>query len=246
MKNKLIVLSLTMVLLCVILVYIAIRPTMANDRYKQDNIWMESLEKDGFLNSPNLGIDSYIDAVNILTKYKIDIKILKESPDLQMPDAALDEFIKMVLAGAKSNNLGIRYNAYDGEIRTYDGRKFDISNVRLLVMAIDHFAERELTLKNIDLAVLLGKAALALGTQLSSIDDVDSIHLCGIACKNYGLRILTNCSKVSDKAISTKTITEMQQKLNKELEVVKTMPPPSPSVDEIYRELMKSEPNEKR
>jgi hypothetical protein len=210
---------------------------------------VESLEKSGFLNSPKYGIDSYSNAISILAKHKIDIKVFEEIPmeerDLQIPDAALDEFIKMVLDGAKSNDLGIRYNAYDGEIRTYNDRKFDINNFKLLAMALEHFAERELTLKNIDLAVSLGKATLALGTQLSSIN-VDFIHIYGIACKSVGLRILTKCSKVSDKIISTRTITEMQQKLNKEFEVVKTMPSSFPSFGEIFRECMKSEPNGKR
>ena len=78
MKNKLILSLLT--ILCLVFVYIAIRPTIANDRCKQDDIWRESLKKDGFLCSPNFGIDSYIDAINILAKYKIDVEILKEVP----------------------------------------------------------------------------------------------------------------------------------------------------------------------
>ena len=216
--------------------------------YMQDSRWLEVGRNAGFLNSPDIALDSYAEAIEILRQHGIDAEFFetrrtgKQYPTV--PKDASDEFVRLIIKGAKAKRLGIKINRpkpFTTEIYTSDNRRFQFDNFRLLPKAIAHFAKIELIKTgDMDKATLLGNANLALGTQLSAYN-VDFIHMCGIACKALGLQTLEECAKAQNDEKLLDLVHGMRQDLDKEFELVKSMPPTLPSFWDFFSQCMKTE-----
>jgi len=125
---------------------------------------------------------------------------------------------------------------------TPDDKRIELDDFKLLAETIAHFAEAEISQKgDVDKAILLGNVNLALGVQLSAYDDVDFIHMAGIGCKSFGLKTLQKCAKVQNDENLMELVAGMRKELDKEFEIVKNMPPTSPSFWDFFRQCMKSE-----
>ena len=213
----------------------------------QDSRQRKFVENAGFLTSHDDAIDNYAKAISILQRFGIDAQFLeKHYIDEQCPmfsSNASDEFVKLIIKGAKANRLGIkvkRPEALTTQIYTLDNKRFEFENFKLLSKAIAHVAEVELTQRaDIDKAVLLGSANLALGVQLSAYN-VDFIHMCGIACKTLGLQTLEECARTQNDKNLTALVAEMSKERDKEFEIVKNMPPTLPSFWDFFKQCMKT------
>ncbi|MHC4719753.1 MAG: hypothetical protein ACYSYT_04665 [Planctomycetota bacterium] len=208
----------------------------------QDKAWLKFSGAAGFLNSPGIAIDKYTLALEILKEHGIDMAFFdrpdKEEGHAAIPNEACDEFVKLVVGGAKAKRLGIKLRKpepFSIEMYARDGRKLEFKDFELLTKAIGYFGQAELAEgDDIAEAVLLGNVNVALGTQLSAYYDVDFIHTLGIACKSLGLETLEECAEAQDDENLMKVVLEMRKKRDREFEIVKTMPPTVPSFWDFF------------
>ncbi len=219
-------------------------------RSAQDSRQRKFAESAGFLTSQEDAMDSYAKAISILRRFGIDAQFFEkpytDEQYLILPNNALDEFINLVIKGGKAKRIGIKVKsseAHPAQIYTLDNKRVEFENFKLLSNAIANVAKAEITQRtDIDKAVLLGSASLALGVQLSAYN-FDFIHMAGIACKTSGLRTLEQCAEARGDENLMELVLEMREERDKEFEIIKNMPPTTPSFWCFFHRCMKSEAN---
>lgn len=248
MKGKRVIVILLLSVVTVIMAVLGLYSNYKHSSYAQDSEWLKLCRNAGFLNSPGMAIDSYANAIEILQKYGVDVQFIeKYQPNEQnstIPDTASDKVVQEVLKGARTKRLGVRIRRpepFTMEIYTPDDRKFECKNFKLLSKAISYFAKVELAEKaDIDKATLLGYANLALGTQLSTHNDI-ILRACGVACKDTGLEVLKECAITQNDESLMTLVLRMRQILDKEFEVVMNLPDNLPSRWKLFKYVTKSE-----
>jgi len=256
MKGKRVAVIFLLSIVLAVLAVLIIHRTYKRSYYIQDSKWLKFGKAAGFLNSSRTAIDNYIKALEILKEHGIDIEFFDKHNEEEeypaIPNAAVDEFVKLIIRGAKARRLGIKLKKPEPltiEMYTPNGKKFGSKHFKLLAKTIEHLAKVELTQNgDIDKAIRLGYANLALGVQLSAYHNIDFIHMLGIACKTLGLQTLEGCAKAQHDENLIKIVLEMRRERDKEFEIIKNMPPTVPSFWDFFRQCMKSKSdvNEKK
>jgi len=245
MKSKRIIAIVLLFLVLALVIGLVVRHIYKRSYYMQDSKWLKIARNAGFLNSPGMAVDSYAKAIEILREYGIDMRFFdKRDADGEYPsiaENASDEFVTLIIKGAKAKRLGIKTpEPLTTEIYTLDNKKFEFENFKLLTKAIAHFAKVKFQKGDMDKTILLGYANLALGIQSSAYYDVDFIHGYGIVCKDLGLKTLKECAKAQDDENMMKLLLEMREELDKEFEILKSAPPTVPSFWNLFSRCMKS------
>jgi len=211
-----------------------------------DNMQRSFVTSRGFLASQDIGIDSYAKAISILRQQGLNMQFFEKprttGQNLTIPKTASNEFVKLVIKGAKAKKLGIKTpGPFTSDIYTLNNERFEYKDFELLSKAIAYFAQVELSEKgDIDKAALLGYVNLALGTQLSEYN-VDFIHMLGIGCKGLGLKTLEEYATARNDDNLMELVLEMQQERDKEFEIIKNMPAAAPSFWDFFRQCIKTE-----
>jgi hypothetical protein len=152
----------------------------------------------GFLSFPANGTDAinnYANALQILRSQGIDKKYWDGEQENRklgtLPVTDFDKIATLVMEGAKSQELGIpspNRNTLVVFLPNYGEIK--IADFSVLPKVIAQIVKVNLSRKeNLDRALILGKANIAMGVQFSAYDN-KLMHMVGLLCKREGLEIL--------------------------------------------------------
>ena len=195
-----------------------------SDRYQR-----EFVIDSGFLSYPDntrCAIHNYIKALQILQSQGIDRKYLdgKSENDRMEEHLVIDfnEIAALVVEGAKSEELGITSSeSNSGRISLPNYLEVKFADFIAIPIVISQVLIADLEQKkNLDRALLLGKANIAMGVQFSAYDS-KLIHTVGLLCKREGIEILEAYVKASGDENLLKSINDMRREFEKECRKVK-------------------------
>lgn len=226
MKFRFIIIA---VFLCAIVLIITATLFFKSRLFCDDKYQRKFVIDSGFLSYPDnttRTINNYIKALQILQSQGIDRKYLdgKSENDRMEEHLVIDfnEIAALVVEGAKSEELGITSSeSNSGRISLPNYREVKFADFIALPIVISQVVIADLgQKKNLDRALLLGKANIAMGVQFSAYNS-RLIHAVGLLCKREGLKILEAYVKVCSDQNLLKSISDMRTEFEKECENVK-------------------------
>lgn len=217
------------VCLCTVALIITVRLSFKSRLFCDDKYQRKFVIDAGFLSYPDnttRAINNYIKALQILQSQGIDRKYLdgKSENDRMEEHLVIDfnEIAALVVEGAKSEELGITSSeSNSGRISLPNYLEVKFADFIAIPIVISQVLIADLEQKkNLDRALLLGKANIAMGVQFSAYDS-KLIHTVGLLCKREGIEILEAYVKASGDENLLKSISDMRTEFEKECENVK-------------------------
>ena len=227
MKFRFIIIS---VCLCAVALIITVRLSFKSRLFCDDKYQRKFVIDAGFLShddNTGVAVCNYVQAIQNLRNDGVNESLWDGETitveNIPLSRVNFDKVAELLVEGAKSKELGIappERSAVAISLQDYGKVKF--SDFILLPKVVAQVVKEDLKQKkNLDRALLLGKANIAMGVQFSTYDYNKLVHLVGLVCKREGLKILETYVKASGDQNLLQSINDMRTEFEKECENVK-------------------------